>query len=275
MFIPHSSMKDTHQGDGIIVIPLWRYWHQPVKRPVIRNMTPVVMFLARIRAAGRCFHGASFPWLSGYCCFQFWGVSGTCCSVTCSPCLLSDIKLNQFQDVMLHESQHASAHSLGCLFLMPISGEGFSRSTSSINFHHLYLDPPRDHGRSGAYSSYCNWWITPWRTIHTKGHVIVQVIYFTCKRFQRNQQHLLPLVCLWCKFQTIQGKQTHFFHIEKHYFDFKNTSSAQQREMRTGGQPSIIVFWTKTTASTVCLIQNETLTAVKGGVLCRMWLIWG
>lgn len=97
----------THQGDAVIVMPLWRYGHQPVKRC---HLTPVVMFLACIPAAGRCFPGASFPWLSSYCCFQFWGVSGTCCSVTCSPCLLSDARLNQFQDVMLHESQHASAH---------------------------------------------------------------------------------------------------------------------------------------------------------------------
>lgn len=90
----------------------------------------------------RCFPGASSPWLSGFCCFQFWGVSGTCCSVTCSPCLLSDIRLNQFQDVILHESQHASAHSmLGCLFLMPISPEGSSRCTPSIHFHQFYPDP--------------------------------------------------------------------------------------------------------------------------------------
>lgn len=123
----------------------------------------------------------------------------------------------------------------GMSVLMPISREGFSRSTSSIHFHQLYPDPPRDHGRSGAYSTYCNWWITPWRTIHTEGHFIVQVIYLTCKRFQRNQQHLLPPLCCWCKFQTIQGKQTHFSHIKQHYFDFKNTSSAQQREMRTEG----------------------------------------
>lgn len=44
----------------------------------------------------------------------FWGVSRACCSVTCSACLLSNIRLNQFQNVVLNESWHASAHSLWC-----------------------------------------------------------------------------------------------------------------------------------------------------------------
>lgn len=156
--------------------------------PVIRNMTPVVMFLACIGAAGRCFTELLFrAWVLIIVVSSF----EACLEpAAASPAhrVCSDIRLNQFQDVVLHESQHASAHSLGCLFLMPISREAFSRSASSIHFHQLSPDPPpRDHGRSGANSSYCNWWITPRRTVHTEGHFIVQVIYFTCKRFQRNQ----------------------------------------------------------------------------------------
>lgn len=51
MFIPPSSMKDTRQGEGTTVIPLWRHWHQPVSRPVRRSITPLLMVAACIRAA--------------------------------------------------------------------------------------------------------------------------------------------------------------------------------------------------------------------------------
>lgn len=196
-------------------------------------MTPVAMFLACIRAAALLSPSffslvewlLLFPvlrrvWnlLQGHLLTVF-ALTSHSTSFRMSCCRSPSMPLHTAWDVCFW-----------CLYLEKVSVEVLHPFISIS----LTLTP-RDHGRSGAYSSSCNWWITPWRTIHTEGHFIVQGIYFTCKPFQRNQQHLLALVCLWCKFQMVQGKQTHFFHIEEHNFDFKNASSAQQREMRTGG----------------------------------------